>query len=240
MPGPLPDMERCTPAWCSNASTVLSNDAFGKGVTLPRQNRVTPYGELVAVPDRGMFWGNRGCLHDPEGNLVRYSRGRAWAICVLEFKGRRRQLMVPGSFTELFFLDEATALAAGHRPCGECRAHDYRAFKAAWAVAHPDEPVSAPVIDDHLHADRLIGPRERRTYCDRLGDMPNGTIVHLDGGPWLVWNDELLAWAPAGYSARRSRPTDREATVLTPRTTVATLAAGYVPVLDSSAGFHAT
>ena len=88
---------------------------------MPRQNRVTPYGALIAVPDRGMFWGNRGVLHNPEGRLVRYSRGRAWAICMLEFKGRRRQQWAPGRLTELFFLDEATALAAGHRPCGECR-----------------------------------------------------------------------------------------------------------------------
>ena len=96
---------------------------------MPRQNRVAPDGTLIAVPDRGLFWGNRGVLHDSAGRLVRYSRGRAWAICVLEFKGRRRQLWAPGRLTELFFLDEATGLAAGHRPCGECRYRDYQAFK---------------------------------------------------------------------------------------------------------------
>ena len=92
---------------------------------MPRQNRVTPDGDLIAVADRGLFWGNRGALHDPEGRLVRYSRGRAWAICVLSFKGRRRQLWAPGRLTELFFLDEATGLAAGHRPCGECRSGQF-------------------------------------------------------------------------------------------------------------------
>src|SRR6266576_1081022 len=99
---------------------------------MPRQNRVTPYGELIAVPDRGMFWGNRGPLLDREGRLARYSRGQAWAICVLSFKGRRRQQWTPGRLTELYFLDEATGLAAGHRPCGECRYREYQAFKHAW------------------------------------------------------------------------------------------------------------
>jgi len=100
---------------------------------MPRQNRVTPYGELIAVPDRGMFWGNRGPLLDREGRLARYSRGQAWVICVLSFKGRRRQQWTPGRLTELYFLDEATGLAAGHRPCGECRYREYQAFKHAWA-----------------------------------------------------------------------------------------------------------
>ena len=100
---------------------------------MPRQNRVTPYGELIAVPDRGMFWGNRGPLLDREGRLARYSRGQAWVICVLSFKRRRRQQWTPGRLTELYFLDEATGLAAGHRPCGECRYREYQAFKHAWA-----------------------------------------------------------------------------------------------------------
>ena len=102
---------------------------------MPRQNRVTPHGELLAVPDRGMFWGNRGPLLDREGRLARYSRGQAWAICVLSFKGRRWQQWRPGRLTELYFLDEATGLAAGHRPCGECRYREYQAFKRAWADA---------------------------------------------------------------------------------------------------------
>ena len=102
---------------------------------MPRQNRVTPHGELIAVPDRGMFWGNRGVLVDSQGRLARYSRGQAWVICVLSFKGRRRQQWTPGRLTELYFLDEATALAAGHRPCGECRYRDYQAFKRAWAAS---------------------------------------------------------------------------------------------------------
>ena len=107
---------------------------------MPRQNRVTPDGTLIAVPDRGLFWGNRGVLHDSAGRLVRYSRGRAWAICVLGFKGRRRQQWAPNRLTELYFLDEVTGLAAGHRPCGECRYRDYQAFKRSWARAFGGGP----------------------------------------------------------------------------------------------------
>lgn len=197
---------------------------------MPRQNRVTPYGELVAVPDRGMFWGNRGRLHDKQGNLVRYSSGRAWAICVLEFKGRRRPLWAPGKLTELFFLDEATALAAGHRPCGECRNRDYQAFRKAWAAAHSGEDVNAPTIDAHLHADRLSNPGIRRTYSARLADLPDGAMVELDRRPWLVANGLLLAWSPSGYRDRQARPPATPVTVLTPQATIATLAAGYQPI----------
>ena len=201
---------------------------------MPRQNRVTPDGELIAVPDRGMFWGNRGCLVDRDGNLARYCRGKAWLVCVLEFKGRRRQLWTPGRLTELFFLDEATALAAGHRPCGECRGADYRAFKSAWARAHPAEKVSAPAMDARLHADRLVRPGVRRTHQAPAGDLPDGAMVSLYGQAWLVRGDELAAWAPGGYGSRRARP-DEAVTVITPRSTVATLAAGYQPALHPSA-----
>ena len=125
---------------------------------MPRQNRVTPDGTLIAVPDRGLFWGNRGPLLDRDGRLVRYSRGRAWAICVLSFKGRRRQLWAPGRLTELFFLDEATGLAAGHRPCGECRYRDYLAFKRAWAVAFRGGVPAVAQIDGGVDFRQLPAP----------------------------------------------------------------------------------
>ena len=130
---------------------------------MPRQNRVTPHGELIAVPDRGMFWGNRGVLVDRQGRLARYSRGRTWAICVLEYKGIRRQQWTPGRLTELFFLDEATGLAAGHRPCGECRYRDYQVFKQAWASWAGGRP-DVQAIDARLHADLLkVGHHGSRT-----------------------------------------------------------------------------
>ncbi len=202
---------------------------------MPRQNRVTPHGELLAVPDRGMFWGNRGPLLDHAGRLARYSRGQAWAICVLSFKGRRRQQWRPGRLTELYFLDEATGLAAGHRPCGECRYREYQAFKRAWADAAGGGSAGAPEIDERLHADRLAGPGVRRTYRAPLAGLPSGTIVNLGGAPWLVHDGRLLAWTPGGYRQRPVEVLAGPVTVITPRATVAVLAAGYQPVLHPSA-----
>ena len=198
---------------------------------MPRQNRVTPYGELIAVPDRGMFWGNRGVLHDDQGRLVRYSRARAWLICVLEFKGRRRTLMTPGRLTELFFLDEATGLAAGHRPCGECRRGDYQAFKWAFGVGSG----GASEMDARLHADRLVRPGVRRRYAASPSTLPDGTMVEASGQPWLVHEGGLLAWTPGGYGSWRVVEPSSEVTVITPRATVAALAAGYRPVVHPSA-----
>ena len=199
------------------------------------RNRVTPSGEMIAVADRGMFWGNRGPLLDRDGRLVRYATGQAWLICVLEFKGRRRQLWVPGRLTELFFLDEATALAAGHRPCGECRLPELTMFKRAWAAAHPGADVHAPAIDAHLHSDRLRRPGVRRTYRAVLADLPAGTMVEVDDRPWLVLGGQLLAWSPGGYDERQTQPPDMEVTVITPKATVSTLAAGYWPIVHQSA-----
>jgi hypothetical protein len=198
---------------------------------MPRQNRVTPYGELIAVPDRGLFWGNRGVLHDDQGRLVRYSRARAWLICVLEFKGRRRTLMTPGRLTELFFLDEATGLAAGHRPCGECRRSDYQAFKRAFGAGSG----GAPEMDARLHADRLVRPGVRRSYVASLSALPDGTMIEVSGRPWLVYEGGLLVWTPGGYESRRVAEPSAEVTVITPRATVAALAAGYRPVVHPSA-----
>jgi hypothetical protein len=201
---------------------------------------VTPYGELIAVPDRGMFWGNRGVLVDGQGRLARYSRGQAWAICVLSFKGRRRQQWSPGRLTELYFLDEATGLAAGHRPCGECRYRDYQAFKRAWPAAWPGaSPAAWPgarEIDARLHADRLAGPGVRRTYQAPLAGLPSGAMVEIGGAPWLVYGGRLLAWTPGGYQARPVEAPAGSVPVITPRATVAALAAGYRPVIHPSAG----
>jgi hypothetical protein len=209
---------------------------------MPRQNRVTPYGELIAVPDRGLFWGNRGPLLDREGRLARYARGRGWVICVLSFKGRHRQQWRPGHLTELYFLDEATGLAAGHRPCGECRYREYQAFKQAWAraVAPGAEgsggPVpGAPEIDARLHASRLVRPGVRRTYQAPLAGLPSGTMVDIGGDPALVQDGRLLAWAPGGYAERAGELPRGPLTVITPQVTVAVLAAGYRPVLHPSA-----
>jgi hypothetical protein len=202
---------------------------------MPRQNRVRPDGRLVATPERGLFWGNRGPLLDRAGELARYSRGRNWIICVLEFKGRHRTVWTPGRLTELFFLDEATGLAAGHRPCGECRSADYRRFKEVWSRALPDEPATAPGIDARLHADRLQAPGRRRTYVESVAALPDGAMITLAGEPWLVHGPDLLEWTFGGYRRARPRSAVERAEVLTPQATVAVLRAGYRPELHPTA-----
>src|SRR5437762_13426760 len=126
---------------------------------MPRQNRVTPFGEIIATQGRGTFLGNRGVLHDGAGHVKRAWQLKRWLVCVLEFRGRKRQVMTPGHYTELFFLDEATALAAGHRPCAECRRERFNAFRKAWRSAHPGAGASslptADEIDRRLHAERV-------------------------------------------------------------------------------------
>jgi hypothetical protein len=193
---------------------------------MPLQNRVTPFGEIVALEGRGLFMGNRGILHDDARRIVRYAQLRRWIACRLEFKGIRRIVMTPHRYTELFFLDEATAFAAGHRPCAECRREDYRRFCAVWARCF-GEPSGADAIDLQLHRDRLLKPRVKRTYAADIADLPDGAFIAADGTAWLVRGHALLAWSQQGYIATRKRPPHREVEVLTPRSTVAVLSAGY-------------
>lgn len=188
------------------------------------QNRVLATGEIVADPARGLFMGNRGgCLHDGQRQLGRARwKGRAWITCLLAFKGRRRELMAPGQYTELFFLDEAVALAAGHRPCAECRRTDFKAFQAALGG------VRAPEMDASLHVARLDGRGQRRFVADVL-DVPDGTIVDVQG-PHLKWQGQLHPCSAAGYGAARSVGAGM-VSVMTPAPTVEALRAGYVPVV---------
>jgi hypothetical protein len=209
---------------------------------MPRQNRVTPFGEIVATPERGLFMGNRGVLHDEGGRIRRPWQVKRWLICVLEFRGRRRAVMTPGRYTELFFLDEATALAAGHRPCAECRHARYVDFRDAWASGNPGllgaGRAAAEAIDDRLHAERLGPGRSKRTFLAPLDDLPDGVFVTPmgdTGRPYLLWGGRLLAWSPAGYTGRLRRPRG-EVAVLTPASTVGAIQAGYIPEVHSSAG----
>ena len=199
---------------------------------MPRQNRVTPSGELIAHPARGLVYGNRGCLHDAQGRIRRRSATRRWIACRLEFRGwQRGPLMQPGRFTELFFLDEATAFAAGHRPCALCRRADYTRFLALTGAAGAD------AIDARLEQERTDGGAQRH-HAAALADLPDGAFV-LDGGePWLVRGDARLRWTPAGYTTRVPRGTGR-ATLLTPPTLVEVLRAGWeplVPLVHQTAG----
>ena len=200
---------------------------------------MTPLGELIAHPARGLVYGNRGCLHDEMGRIRRRWAVRRWIACRLEFKGwRRKALLQPGRFTELFFLDEATAFAAGHRPCALCRREDYVRFGEIWSELHPGR-VGADAIDEQLHAERVGGEvASRRFHRARLDDLPDGAFVFGSGAPWLVTGRHLLRWTPAGYSGRRRRPSGY-VTGLTPPSLVEVLRAGWdpvVPLFHPSAG----
>ena len=201
---------------------------------MPRQNRVTPLGELVADPARGLVYGNRGCLHDAEGRIVRSYNGKRWISCRLAFRDwHRKPLMQPGRFTELFFLDEATAIAAGHRPCALCRRADYVRFLDLYG-----ETGGADAVDARLHEERLdLRTRHRRLHDADAGGLPDGTFVLLDREPQLVLGARLLAWSPGGYAALRRRPRGQVA-VITPPSLVAVLEkgwAGEVPFVHPSA-----
>jgi hypothetical protein len=206
---------------------------------MPLQNRVTPLGELVADPVRGLVYGNRGCLHDETGRIRHRYNGKRWIACRLAFRGwHRSPLLQPGKFTELFFLDEATAFAAGHRPCALCRHEDYVRFGETWSELHPG-PVGADTIDARLHDER-VDPvtRAHRLHEAPHASLPDGAFVLEGGAPFLVLGRQLLEWTPAGYAQRRPRPTRGDATVVTPPSLVEMLRRtpeGAVPRLHPSA-----
>jgi hypothetical protein len=188
---------------------------------MPLQNRATPLGELVADPGRGLVYGNRGCLHDARGRIRRRYNGKRWIACRLEFRGwRRGRLMQPGKFTELFFLDEATAFAAGHRPCALCRRADYVRFLELVGEAGAD------AVDARLHRERM---GHKRVVA--LEELPNGAFVSEDDAPWLVLAERLLRWTPGGYVDGRPRPKRAEAVLVTPPSLVSVLRAGWNPVV---------
>jgi len=198
---------------------------------MPLQNRVLATGDIVVDPARGIFMGNRGILHDDQQRLgnARW-RHKAWVTCVLRHKDWHREVMKPGNYTELFFLDEAVALAAGHRPCGLCRRDAYNAYREATGFQG-----SAKAMDDVLHAARAI-PRhfmQRRIELD-VSELPNGTIL-IQSEPKLVLEDALLPVTPEGYGPFEKRPRSGKVTMLTPAPTVAALREGYRPKLHPSA-----
>jgi hypothetical protein len=198
---------------------------------MPRQNRVTPFGEIVATPERGTFMGNRGLLHDTQGRIRRTWRLERWLICLLEFRGRRRTVMTPGQYTELFFLDEATALAAGHRPCAECLRDRFNAFSKAWAEGNPGSTgrITATAVDRQLHLEHLAPDDTKRCFEADLVSLPDGVFVQngvWGESAWLVQGSWLLAWSPGGYTKRKRRPKRERVSVLTPRSSVETIRQG--------------
>lgn len=224
----------------------LSDQPAGKPPTddrgaraAPLQNRVTPTGEIVSHPGRGLLMGNRGCLHGPDRRLgtTRW-RSKLWICCVLSWRDRRRDPMPPGRWTALFFLDEATALAAGHRPCSYCRRADYLSFAERWRIAHrmADRP-RAIHMDARLHTER-VDRRSRRQVTRQVlaGTLPDGVMVRCDDVPALLAGGQILPWSFAGYGAPTTVSPDAPVELLTPPAIVAVLAAGYRPLVHPSAG----
>jgi hypothetical protein len=203
---------------------------------MPLQNRVTPTGEIIATAARGMFTGNRGIIHDPATKTLLRRRWStpAWLTCVLEFGGRRRDVMAGRSWTELFFLDEATALAAGHRPCFFCRREDANRFRATWEEGNGKHDLLAPEIDAVLHAERLDGRTKRLHPLPMpLENLPRGTMVQAGADSFLIAHGRRLRWSPVGYSEVALEL--RDPMLLTPPSTLRALIAGYRPVLHPSA-----
>lgn len=206
----------------------------------PLQNRATPSGDLIAVPERGLFMGNRGNLHNHERQITsRRWTTIHWVTCLLEFKGRKRELMHPGYYTELFFLDEATAFAAGHRPCAECRRGDYNRFGELFRQVHPGEGrPRALELDTVLQAERRGPDRQQRRWQAALGSLADGVMVARAGSPTVAllwWHGKLWPWTPGGYAAPETATANETVSVLTPETTAAIFAAGYVPIVHPSA-----
>jgi hypothetical protein len=203
---------------------------------MPLQNRVTPSGDIVATPHRGLFTGNRGIIHDPATKTLLNKRwsNPAWLTCVCEFRGRRRQVMGGRSWTELFFLDEATAFAAGHRPCFYCRRDDANRFRAAWEQGNRVADVLAPEMDAVLHRERLDGRKKRlHALPMALNELPDGAMVQQGAESYLIVQGKPLQWSMVGY--REVQGAIDGAVLLTPPSTLRALSAGYRPVLHPSA-----
>jgi hypothetical protein len=200
---------------------------------MPLQNRVDPYGELLATPARGTMFGNRGGKFHSDDRMLASRRwvSRQWICCVLKFKGRQRNVW-GRYYTELFFLDEVTALAAGHRPCFECRRKDAERF--ALLFSGKKQRATATAMDEILHAERLDG-KAKRSHQAKLDTLPDGAMISLKGQAFATRGNRLLLWTPQGYSQFRSRPKGIAADVLTPPSILSVLRRGYAPLWHPSA-----
>jgi len=201
------------------------------------QNRVDPSGKIIKTKARGSLMGNRGVIHDDHQQIVRPFKLKAWIACRLEFKGRKRKVMTPDRWTELFFLDEATAFSAGHRPCFECRREDANVFKSFWLKGNPEYNFNAktPIgkIDEILHRERMGDNRSKVTFEEKVGAIPNGSFVLFGNDPYLIFDGSLYLWSPFGYEKKIPLPNVEKLAVLTPRSIVNTFRAGYGPQLAS-------
>jgi hypothetical protein len=197
------------------------------------QNRVDPYGNIIKAPERGAWLGNRGVLHNDKKEIVRMYKVKAWITCALEFRGRYRQVMMPNRWTELFFLDEATAFSAGHRPCFQCRYKDHQLFKEFWLKGNPqygfDMKTPVTKIDEILQTERVAANKSKVTYEENIKALPYGTFVLYNDKPCLLKNNKLYPWAPGGYEKPIEFPGTAKLSVLTPRSFVNMFRVGYIP-----------
>ena len=196
------------------------------------QNRVDPQGSIIETSARGSWMGNRGLIHNDQQKIVRPFKLKAWITCLLEFKDRKRKVITPGLYTELFFMDEATSFAAGHRPCFECRRKDYERFKLSWLKGNPqygfNEKTSIREIDNIIHNERIDLHGKKITYEENINELPDGAFVLLNNQPFILAHSRLFHWSPFGYDNGIMLP-DTKIAVLTPRSIVNTLRAGYKP-----------
>lgn len=208
---------------------------------MPRRNRVGPWGDLHAVASRGLFTGNRGCLVDELGTVVRHHRGNLWITCVTEYRDWRHPLAQPGVWTPIFFLDDAVALAAGHRPCGLCRREAYRSYRDGVAASEGSGPLPATELKRRLAGERHRRGRGLRRATDRrlwqadISGLPTGTVVVEEGEARLLLGDRSLAFTFDGWTNPEERSVRGTVEVLTPPTSVAALTSGFTPVLHPTA-----
>lgn len=201
----------------------------------PARNRVTPAGDIVAIQLRGAWTGNRGILHSGR-KIVRFHASDLWITCALEFRGRRHEQWLPHHYTFLFFHDEAVSLAAGHRPCAECRRESYNAYRTAWAQGRGVDVPSAKQMNQQLHGERIVrGTHRRRIHELPWAELPDGAFVLLDTSPAVVIGDQLTVWTHEGYRDKQARPPRGTASVITPPSSIAALRAGYRVQIDPSA-----
>jgi len=204
---------------------------------MPLQNRVNPNGGIEAVKSRGSFLGNRGIIHNEQKEITSPFKIKGWVTCQLEFKGRKRELMAKGRYTELFFLDEATAFSAGHRPCAECRRTRYNEFKTKWLEANQslliDDSTSITNIDKIIHQDR-INKKQKVTYLNKMNLLPNGTMIQIDGIEYLIWKYKVFKWTFQGYESTNINIIDTDVTVLTPKSYVEMFKKGFIPTVHIS------
>lgn len=203
------------------------------------QNRVNPFGKYIKTTARGEWMGNRGVIHKDK-EITRVFKNKAWITCLLEFKGRKRAVMTPNRWTELFFLDEATSFAAGHRPCFECRKADAKRFKDCWIKANPEyhfnSKTSIKFIDEIIHRERIDREHKKITHYGRASELPEGTFIFMHDNSYVLKAGRLHRWTPFGYEDSITVPEDSTLAILTPRSIVNAFRAGYVPQIKTPSG----